>query len=95
MEHEIDSAISKTACYLLAYLANNPDAKDTLEGIVEWWMLQPRIRSEIAKVERALVTELVATGLVLSVNGPDSKVYYKLNQERYNDIQKILERMCK
>jgi hypothetical protein len=33
--------------YILDYLSDNPDAGDTFEGIVEWWLLTQSIKFEM------------------------------------------------
>ena len=45
----------REACYhILAYLMDNPDAGDTFEGIVEWWLLHQRIKFETETVSEAV-----------------------------------------
>ena len=46
---------------ILAYLVDHPKARDTLEGIVEWWLLEREIKFETARVKEAL-SNLVAGG---------------------------------
>ena len=53
---------------ILAYLVENPKAQDTLEGIVEWWLLEREIKFETARVREALA-DLVARGLILETKG--------------------------
>ena len=77
---------SRTAELILAYLAENPNAQDTVEGIVEWWLLEEEIKHRQAEVKRAL-SELVDKGLVLERTGQDQRTRYQLNQERLADIQ--------
>ena len=48
---------------ILTYLADHPDAGDTLEGIMQWWLMQRRIQNQIVLVEKAL-NELVHDGYV-------------------------------
>lgn len=50
-----DADAEKVAREILSYLARRPNACDTLEGILQWWL--PRIRLEDATetVEHALV----------------------------------------
>ena len=79
----------KRAChYILAYLLENPDAGDTLDGIVEWWLLNQRIRFETQTVSQA-VAKLVADGLIVEQKGPDSRIIYRANRTREN-IQTII-----
>jgi len=39
---------------VLGYLAEHPDASDTLEGIAEWWIMRQQTRVEIAKLAKVL-----------------------------------------
>lgn len=64
---------------ILSHLLDHPDAQDTLEGIVEWWLLERRIRTGIADVHRAL-EELVRTGWLRQNVGRDKKVHYRLRR---------------
>jgi hypothetical protein len=61
---------------VLAYLAESPLARDTLEGIVEWWLLKQEIRHTISEVE-AVLENLVAQSLVSAARGADGRIYYR------------------
>jgi len=76
---------------ILAYLVDYPQAQDTFEGIVEWWLLERRIKYETALVKKALA-ELIAAGMLLEAKGSDSQIHYRINQSRYQKIRKLLER---
>lgn len=76
---------------ILAYLTRNPSAEDTVEGIVEWWLLDQRIRSESERAKQALA-ELVSKGLVLERAGRDARCRYRVNAERLKEIKKLLGR---
>lgn len=76
---------------ILGYLVENPNAQDTLEGIVEWWLLDRFTRSNAASVKEAL-EELVAAGLVLERRGKESRTYYKINDRKLEEILAILRR---
>ena len=76
---------------ILAYLAEYPQAQDTLEGIIEWWLLEQRIKYETALVKKAL-TELTADGMLLEAKGPDSRIHYRINRSRYQKIRMLLDR---
>jgi hypothetical protein len=76
---------------ILTYLAEHPEAQDTLEGIVEWWLLERQIKFQTARVKEAL-SELVVKGLILEKKGPDSQTHYRINQARHKKIQELLNR---
>ncbi|MGH7889531.1 MAG: hypothetical protein ACRENF_03165, partial [Thermodesulfobacteriota bacterium] len=75
---------------ILAYLSDNPDAGDTMEGIVEWWLLEQRIKREAEKVKNAL-SELVAKGLIIENKRKSSGAYYRVNRRKYRKIQSMLK----
>jgi hypothetical protein len=66
---------------ILAYLAEHPDAQDTLDGIVQWWLLERKIRYHVSMVKDALA-ELVQKGLLIEIKGKESHTRYQLNQKR-------------
>ncbi len=70
---------------ILSYLVENPDARDTLEGIVQWWVLQQRIKEGMAEVRMAL-DKLVDKGWVLTAKGQDSQVHYRVNRQKLDEI---------
>ena len=75
---------------ILSYLARNPDAQDTLEGVVEWWMFEQKIRSRTSQVELALA-QLVAKGLIVKRKGKDARTHYRVNRRKLREISSILE----
>ncbi len=81
---------TEIAYEILAYLAEHADAQDTIEGIVEWWMLERDIQRRAMKVKEA-VAEFVAQGFVLASQGTDSRVRYRVNPEKYNEILALLK----
>ncbi len=80
---------SGIAYQILAYLHRNPDAQDTLEGIIEWWLLEQDIRRSVAKVEKGLA-ELMAGGFIVERKGRDSRVYYRINRRKAKAISALL-----
>ena len=75
---------------ILAYLVENPKAQDTLEGIVEWWLLERQIKFQTARVKEAL-SALIARGLILEKKGPDFQNHYRINQSKYKKIQELFK----
>jgi predicted transcriptional regulator len=74
---------------ILAYLAEHPGAQDTVEGIVEWWLLEQEIKHHTTQVKEALA-ELVTKGLVLKHKGRDARIYYRMNQHKTEEIRALL-----
>ena len=80
---------SEVAREILAYLTDHPDARDSLEGIVHWWLLEREIKYQLALVKEA-VQELIDRGLLLEERIPGSKPGYRINAEKQDDIRKFL-----
>jgi hypothetical protein len=74
---------------VLAYLAEHPDSHDTLEGIVEWWLLEREIKHQTTLV-RAALAELVERGLVVEHCRADARSSYQINRARLAEIRELL-----
>jgi len=74
---------------LLSYLFENAAASDTLEGIVEWWLLNQRIIDGTTRVKEIL-DQFVAQQLIFATESPDKRVHYRINSEREKEIQALL-----
>ena len=74
---------------ILAYFADHPQAQDTVEGIVEWWLLEQRIKRASTQVKAALA-QLVAEGLVIARKGTAGRVYYRVNRLKLREIRRLL-----
>ena len=81
---------SQIGYQILAYLAEHPEAQDTLKGIMEWWLLERQIKLREAQVIKSL-DELVAKGWVIRVQGKDSQVRYRINNSKYEEIKKLVK----
>ncbi len=75
---------------ILAYLAERPDSSDTVEGIVQWWLLERKIEYQTAQVKEALI-DLVAKGLIIEDKRMNSRTHYRLNQHKHGEIQVLLK----
>jgi DNA-binding MarR family transcriptional regulator len=75
---------------VLSYLVKNPKAEDTLEGVLQWWLLQERIGYEMKRVKQAL-EELAVRNFVTEVNGPENRIFYRINEAQRNEIEAFLE----
>lgn len=74
---------------ILGYLVARPEAQDTLEGIVEWWLLEQKIAVQTARVRDALAA-LVADGLIIERQAGGSRSLYSLNRRRLKTVRKML-----
>ncbi len=74
---------------ILAYLLNNPNAQDTLEGISEWWLLDQDIKNELTRIKRA-VAKLVTDGYILEREGRDSQIHYRVNRTKQKQIRELV-----
>ena len=81
----------ETSHKILAYLMDNPDAQDTLEGIVDWWLLQQDIKRNVALIKET-VDGLIDRGFLLERLGHDRTKYYQLNRERLPEISALIEK---
>lgn len=89
MESGCTTNESEIARDVLSYLIDNPAAQDTLEGIVEWWLLDRKIASRTAAVREALA-KLVDRGLILQRTGSDSRLRYLINADKEEEIRRLL-----
>ena len=64
---------------ILSYLGKHPQASDTLEGIVEWWLLQQKIEYQ-TKVVRDALAELIERGFLVKEVTKDSRVRYRATE---------------
>lgn len=81
---------SHVARAILEYLCKHPQAQDTLPGIAQWWLDEEKIKTRTVTIREAL-HELVAGGFVLAQRGKDSQVHYRINKQRLNEIEALLE----
>jgi hypothetical protein len=85
-----ESDRSEIAHDVLSYLSTHAEAGDTLEGIVEWWLLERRIRRGNAQIREAL-DELTAKQLIRAHKGRDTKVHYRINRRKEKAIRALVE----
>lgn len=65
---------------LLAYWDSHPQAKDSLEGIVEWWMLERDIQRRMEEVRKTLA-ELTRLGLVEEIRTGGTIQYRRAHRQ--------------
>lgn len=80
---------SKITHDVLAYLAEHRDAQDTVEGIVEWWLIEQKVKRQTAIV-RQVLSELVKKKYLLESKGMDARVRYRINRRKEREIIQFL-----
>ncbi len=75
--------------HVLQYLIAHPDAKDTVQGILLWWLPVDAIERGEEEVQEALDT-LVAQGWLTQRQTTTAQTLYGLNQEKLEEIQQFL-----
>lgn len=75
---------------ILQYLQGHPDAKDTLEGISQWWLLKEWTEMKFQEIE-ATLSDLVSRGLVIEGRREGLPPYYWLNRVKQDEISQLLE----
>lgn len=84
-----DAAWPKAAFQILSYLTRHPNATDTLEGIVEWWILRERIEQGVEETAQGL-DFLVSQDLVIQEWTPEDWPRYRLNRKRLEEIEALV-----
>jgi hypothetical protein len=84
-----DMKKKEIARQVLSYLNENPDATDTLEGILQWWLLDRKIKYQIGLVKSA-VDELVEQQLIFEDKTEDSRTRYLVNKKKSEQIRTLL-----
>ena len=74
----------------MSYLIEHQDAQDTLEGIVEWWLVEQKIKQQTARVKEVL-DDLVKNTYLLESTGLDSRSRYRINHSKRNEILSLIE----
>jgi hypothetical protein len=84
------SARNPVAQDILTYLLAHSEAEDTIEGIVDWWLLEEKIKHRKKEVQ-AVLDELVAQALITTRKSEDSRIRYRINGRKMNEIRGLLE----
>ena len=70
------ATVSEIAQAIAAYVEKNPEAQDTLDGIVQWWLPEAQHQTRTALIKEAL-DELVAAGLITAHKAKDAQIFYR------------------
>jgi hypothetical protein len=78
--------LSSPAPEILDYLARQPGAQDTIEGILHWWVLDSCIRTWTPKISKT-VEQLVERGLLEEKPSSDGKIFYHISSLYLSTLQ--------
>jgi hypothetical protein len=91
VERPDQSSTSKNVVWLLLeYLYSRPNAKDTAEGIANWWLRAHGKMVNETGVKEAL-NELVMSGWLIATGRIASHPIYSLNRARIVELQQLLQ----
>jgi hypothetical protein len=88
-ESGLDS-VRAIAKQILSYMVEHPEADDSLEGILQWWLLEQEVRVQQNRAKKA-IRMLVDEGLVIEHHTTGSKVRYKANWDRKAKIAQMVD----
>ncbi len=83
-ERPTNDEIASLADEIRAYLEAHPNASDSLEGVVTWWLTRQRYKQARDRIQRALVY-LVNEGVVKEVRTPGGRTVYSSATRRFLD----------
>ena len=75
---------------ILSYLLGHTTAEDSIEGIVEWWLLEETIKHRTNEIQEVL-NELVRENLICARKTKDSRIRYRINEQKIEEIRAVLE----
>ena len=76
---------------ILTYLLEHSEAEDTIDGIVDWWLLEEKIKQRKQDVQTVL-DELVEQALLTARQSKDSRVHYRINNSKTDEIRELVEK---
>jgi hypothetical protein len=75
-----ESTLPSPAAEILEYLARHPDAQDTIDGILNWWLLDTCIRKWAGKITET-VDFLVREGFLEEKSSDDGHILYRVSAQ--------------
>jgi len=82
----VDPLLQSPAVEILEYLAKCPDAQDTIDGILHWWVLDAYIQKWAPKITET-VSQLVERGFLEEKPSPDGKIFYHVSGRYLRTLQ--------
>jgi hypothetical protein len=73
-----EPSLASPAPEILDYLARHPDAQDTIDGILHWWVLDAGRRKGASKIAET-IAQLVEQGFLEQKPSADGQVFYRVS----------------
>ena len=83
------SARNPVAQVILSYLLAHSEAEDTIEGIIDWWLLEEPVKHRKKEVQAAL-DELVSQSLITTRTSEDSRIRYRINNRKMKEVRELI-----
>ena len=74
---------------ILCYLIEHPDAKDTIDGILRWWLRKGDVELRKEEVQRA-IDELISKRWVVMRETTPSQAVYSVDKQQLPEIRAFL-----
>jgi hypothetical protein len=71
---------------ILDYLARHPEAQDTLDGILHWWVLDACVKRWAPRIAET-VAKLVEQGFLEEKPSPDGQMFYHVSRHYLSTLQ--------
>jgi hypothetical protein len=81
-----DPRLPSPAPEILDYLARHPDAQDTIDGILHWWVLDAYVKKCAPKIANT-VAQLVERGFLEQKRSADGNVFYRASPDYLATLQ--------
>jgi hypothetical protein len=85
-----EPSLPSPAPEILDYLARHPDAQDTIDGILHWWVLDSCIRKWTATIAETVI-RLVEGGFLQENASGDGHVFYRVSPQYLATLEENLE----
>jgi hypothetical protein len=82
----VDPRLPSPAPEILDYLARRPDAQDTIDGILHWWVFDAYIQKWAPKIAKT-VAQLVEQGFLEERRSADGNVFYRVSPRYLSTVQ--------
>jgi hypothetical protein len=79
---------------ILDYLATQPNAQDTIDGILHWWVLDTYVRKCAPKIAET-VAQLVERGFLEEKSSSDGKIFYHVSPLYLSTLEQSQSRISR